>query len=293
MKKSILFYKFVNIVDPEMAMRWQKELCLRLGLLGRIIVSPHGINGTLGGDIEDVRKYKRAMNATGQFRGIHYKWSSMNGDDFPRLSVKVRPELVAFGAPKEIKIDDQDGVIGGGERIRPEKLHAFLEEHPDAVFFDGRNLYESTVGHFKDAVIPEVRTSRDFLQEISDDKYSELKEKTIVTYCTGGIRCEILTVLMKNRGYSNVYQLDGGIVTYGKKYPKATESLWEGSCYVFDGRLLEKYDDDAPVIGVCCQCGSITENYSHCATPTCGSQMLLCEDCDDGDRSKFCSACAS
>lgn len=290
MEKTILYYKFVNVKDPDMAVRWQKELCARLGLKGRIIISPHGINGTLGGSLIALRRYKSHMNASGIFRGIHYKWSEVDGDVFPKLSVKVRPELVAFDAPDEVKVDDETGVIGGGERIRPNELHTFLENNPDAIFFDGRNLYESTVGRFQNAVIPEVRTSRDFLNEISDDKYDSIKDKPIISYCTGGIRCEILTVLMKNRGFSNIYQLDGGIVSFGKAYPH--DPLWEGSCYVFDGRLLERFSDDAPVIGSCCSCGKSTENYSHCADNTCSSQMLLCDNCDSGERIHLCSACA-
>ncbi|MDQ5972651.1 MAG: hypothetical protein QG553_810, partial [Patescibacteria group bacterium] len=113
MNKVILYYKFVPVADPAMTMRWQKELCSRLGLKGRIIVSPHGINGTLGGDIENLREYKREMNRSVMFKGITYKWSDGTGQEFPRLSVKVRPELVAFGAP-EIKVDDK-GVVGGGK----------------------------------------------------------------------------------------------------------------------------------------------------------------------------------
>lgn len=291
MDKTILFYKFVNIKDPTMAMRWQKELCKRLDLKGRIIVSPQGINGTLGGHVDSLRRYKSEMNASGQFRGIHYKWSEGTDDLFPRLSVKEKPELVAFEAGDEIKVDDETGVIGGGERIRPEQLHAFLEEHPDAVFFDGRNTYESQVGHFENAVLPEVKTSRDFIREIENPKYDELKDKTVVTYCTGGIRCEILTVLMKNRGFNNVYQLDGGIVTYGKKHPK--NSKWKGSCYVFDGRILDKFDEDTEVIGTCITCGNNTENYSHCVNETCGTQMVICNTCEEKQGRIPCSICSS
>lgn len=127
MDKTILFYKFINIKDPEMAMLWQKELCLRLGLTGRVIVAGQGINGTLGGDIDALRYYKKAMNASGIFRGIHYKWSMVpEGEEiFPRLSVRVRDELVSFGAGDEIKVDDETGVIGGGGRIRADQLHGF------------------------------------------------------------------------------------------------------------------------------------------------------------------------
>lgn len=293
MDKTILFYKFINIKDPEMAMLWQKELCLRLGLTGRVIVAGQGINGTLGGDIDALRYYKKAMNASGIFRGIHYKWSMVpEGEEiFPRLSVRVRDELVSFGAGDEIKVDDETGVIGGGGRIRADQLHGFLETHPDAIFFDGRNLYESNVGKFKDAVLPQVNTSREFIHEIEKPEYEALKDKTIITYCTGGIRCEMLTVLMKNRGFNDVYQLDGGIVTYGKDYGK--KGLWEGTCYVFDGRILSAFSVDRNVIGMCRACGDATEHYSHCSNEPCGTQMLICETCDAKNETHLCDVCAS
>src|SRR5688572_25120413 len=99
MRKVILYYKFVPVTDPEMTMRWQRELCQRLELTGRIIISPHGINGTLGGDLKNLRQYKAEMNRSVVFKGITYKWSEGTGEDFPRLSVKVKPELVAFDRP--------------------------------------------------------------------------------------------------------------------------------------------------------------------------------------------------
>ena len=126
MKKVILFYKFVPLPDPQMAMLWQKELCAKLGLKGRVIISPQGINATLGGDIEDLRKYKRAMNTSGTFRGIQYKWSDGNGREFPRLSVKVRDELVSFKKPNEVKVDEM-GVVGGGKHLKPAALHKLVK----------------------------------------------------------------------------------------------------------------------------------------------------------------------
>lgn len=157
MNKVILYYKFVPLTDPAMTMRWQKELCSRLSLTGRIIVSKHGINGTLGGDIENLREYKREMNRSITFKDITYKWSDGTGKEFPKLSVKVRPELVAFGAPDEVKVDDK-GVVGGGKHLKPEALHKLIKERgDDVVFFDGRNAYEAAVGRFKNAWCPTRR----------------------------------------------------------------------------------------------------------------------------------------
>jgi UPF0176 protein len=287
MQKVILYYKFIPVPDPAMTMRWQRELCERLGLKGRVIISPHGINGTLGGDIEDLRAYKREMNKSIIFKGIAYKWSDANGDDFPRLSVKVKPEVVSFGATDELKVDEK-GVVGGGKHLKPKQLHELLKERGgDVVFFDGRNKYEASIGKFKNAVIPDVENSRDFIKEIEDPKYDGIKDKPVVAYCTGGIRCEVLTSLMKNRGFKDVYQLDGGIVKYGETYKD--EGEWEGKLHIFDNRMVMKFSDKAVDIGKCVHCQDKTSNYENCANTECNRLVLVCENCANKD---LCDNCA-
>jgi len=277
MNKVILYYKFVPVSDPEMTMRWQKELCRRLELKGRIIISKHGINGTLGGHIENLREYKREMNRSIIFKGIMYKWSDGTGNDFPRLSVKVKPELVAFDTPDEIKVDEK-GVVGGGKHLKPEALHKLVEERGDeVVFFDGRNAYEAAVGKFKNAIVPDTKTTRDFVAEIESGKYDDIKDKPVVTYCTGGVRCEPLSALMKNRGFKEVYQIDGGIVKYGEKY--GDEGLWEGSLYIFDNRMNHRFSDKSKDIGECVHCKGKTSNYENCANVSCNRLVLICDNC--------------
>lgn len=277
MNKVILYYKFVPVTDPKMTMLWQRELCRNLQLKGRIIVSKHGINGTLGGDIENLREYKRQMNASDVFRGITYKWSNGTGNDFPRLSVKVKSELVAFGCPDEIKVDEK-GVIGGGKHLKPEALHKLVQERgDDVVFFDGRNAYEAQVGRFKGAVIPDTKTSHDFISELDSDKYNHIKDKPVVSYCTGGIRCEALSVMMKNRGFKEVYQIDGGIVKYGEKY--GDDGLWEGNLYIFDDRMNHKFSPKAVDIGNCTHCQGKTSNFENCAWVACNDLVLICKNC--------------
>ncbi len=288
MQKVILFYKFVPLSDPEMVMRWQRELCNRLSLKGRIIVSEHGINATLGGELKSLRQYKSQMNASGTFRGIVYKWSDGDGGEFPRLSVKVRPELVAFDKPGEIKVDEK-GVVGGGKRLKPDQIHSLVKERGDeVVFFDGRNAYEAKVGKFKNAVIPDTKTTRDFVGEIESGKYDELKEKPVVTYCTGGIRCEALSVLMKNRGFKEVYQIDGGIVKYGEKYGDG--GLWEGSLYIFDGRMNMNFSDKSKTIGICSHCAGKTSNFENCANVSCNKLVLICKKCKQDENLLFHSS---
>lgn len=264
-----------------MTVRWQRELCERLGLKGRIIISEHGINGTLGGKLKDLRQYKSQMNASGVFRGIHYKWSNGTGSEFPRLSVKVRPELVAFRKSDELQVDE-NGVKNGGKHIKPHKVNELVEKYgDDVVFFDGRNKYEAEIGKFKNAVVPDTKTTHDFVDEIESGKYDDLKDKKVVTYCTGGVRCEVLSVLMKNRGFKDVYQMDGGIVKYGEKY--GDDGLWEGALHIFDDRMVQKFSDKAKDIGRCTHCQGKTSNYENCAWVGCNRLVLICEGCKNDE----------
>jgi len=288
MEKIVLYYKFQPVADPEAVRLWQRTLCERLHLRGRILISPHGINGTVGGDIEDVKTY--AKETKQYFKKMAFKWSEGTRDHFPRISVKVRPEIVSFGASDELKVDET-GVVGGGQHLKPAEVHDLVDKYgDDVVFFDGRNSYEAAVGRFKNAVVPNTTTSKGFIAELDSGKYDNLKDKKVVTYCTGGIRCEILTPLMKNRGFKNVYQLDGGIVKYGEKY--GDKGLWEGSLYVFDDRMGMKFSDQAVDIGECIHCGSRTSNYENCALTTCNQLVLVCEGCrQDGAKLYHAQAC--
>jgi UPF0176 protein len=287
MNKVILYYKFIPVSDPAITMRWQRELCTRLGLKGRIIVSPQGINGTLGGDIENLREYKREMNRSILFKGITYKWSDGSGKEFPKLSVKVKPELVNFGATQEINVNER-GVEGGGKHIKPKDIHALVDKHgDDVIFFDGRNKYEAAVGRFKNAVVPKTDTTRDFIKELDSGKYNDIKDKPVVTYCTGGVRCEILSSLMKKRGFKDVYQMDGGVVKYGEEF--GDDGLWEGSLYIFDGRMSQRFSDKSKDIGICVHCGHKTSNYENCANKACNKLVLICNDCFSKESKQFCS----
>lgn len=281
MEKIILYYKFVPVEDPEMTRLWQTELCSRLGLKGRILISKHGINGTLGGPLDALKAYKSAMNKTDVFKGIEYKWSDGGAQHFPKLRIKVRDEIVTFHAADELVVDEK-GVVNGGKHLKPDQLHKLVEERGDEViFFDGRNAFEAKIGKFKNAIVPNVETSRDFIEEIEKPEYEALKDKPVVTYCTGGIRCEILSALMKNRGFKEVYQMDGGIAKYGEKY--GDDGLWEGQLYVFDDRMAVPFSDKAQDIGECIHCQGKTSNFENCANKQCNKLILVCKNCADED----------
>jgi UPF0176 protein len=275
--KVILFYGFAPVADPEALRLWQYDLCELLELKGRIIISEHGINGTLGGDIDALKKYIRKTKAYPGFKKIDFKWSEGTGKDFPKLTVRVRDEVVSFGAPNELKVDE-NGIIGGGKHLSPTQVHELVESRgDDVVFFDGRNAYEARVGKFRNAIVPDVETTRDFVAEFESGKYDHLKDKPIVTYCTGGIRCEVLSAVMKNRGFEEVYQIEGGIVRYGEKY--GDDGLWDGSLYIFDNRMSMDFSDHAKVLSGCDDCGAPSKDFYNRHEIQGRKLALLCPTC--------------
>lgn len=278
MQKILLYYKFAPIADPETMKLWQKTLCDSLNLKGRILVSRHGLNGTVGGDIDDLKAYIKATKQYPAFKDIVFKWSDGTRDDFPRMSVKARRELVGFQNSDDEFDVDENGVIGGGVHLTPEQVHELVEEHgDDVIFFDGRNAHEAAIGKFKNAIVPNTNTSRDFIAELESDKYDDIKDKKVITYCTGGIRCEVISAMMKKRGFKDVYQIDGGIVKYGEAY--GDDGLWEGSLRVFDDRMTVDFSDHAATIGVCTHCGGSTNNFENCAQSNCNDLVLICLNC--------------
>lgn len=278
MQKILLYYKFTPISDPETVKLWQKTLCDSLNLRGRILVSEHGLNGTVGGEMDDLKMYIKETKKFSGFKDIVFKWSDGERENFPRMSVKHRRELVGFkNSDNEFEVDE-NGVVGGGTHIKPKQVHEMIEKHGDnVVFFDGRNAHEAKIGKFKNAIVPNTNTSRDFIDELESDKYDNIKDKKVITYCTGGIRCEVISVMMKKRGFKDVYQIDGGIAKYGETY--GDDGLWEGSLRVFDDRMTIDFSDHAEIIGECTHCEGSTSNFENCAWANCNDLVLICENC--------------
>ena len=287
-QKVILYYGFTPISDPEALRLWQWTLCENLGLRGRILISKHGINGTLGGDMSAIKRYIKATKQYSGFHNMDFKWSEGTGDDFPRLRVRVRDEIVSFGAPDELEVDES-GVVGGGQHLTPQEVNDMvLERGDDVVFFDGRNAFEAAIGRFKNAVVPDVSTTHDFVSELDSGKFDHLKDRPVVTYCTGGVRCEVLSALMRRRGFREVYQIEGGVVRYGERF--ADSGLWEGSLYVFDSRMNHEFGPDPRVLGTCDRCAAPTSKYFNCANLECRKLILLCERCVTDNVSVNCLA---
>jgi UPF0176 protein len=281
--KVLLYYVFTPLADPDAVRLWQRDLCESLGIRGRILISSQGLNGTIGGDLAALKRYVRKTRDYPAFKQIDFTWSdgtaldqAGRSLDFPRLVVKVRDEIVSFGAPGELRVDAA-GVVGGGERLSPAELNSLVEERGDVVFFDGRNAFEAEIGRFRNAVVPDVANTREFVAELDSGKYDHLKGQPIVTYCTGGIRCEVLSSLMKDRGFGEVYQLDGGVMRYGEAF--GDDGLWNGSLYVFDQRMSIDFSDHAAVLGRCRACHEPTKHMLNCRDVSCREQLVVCEAC--------------
>jgi UPF0176 protein len=275
--KIVLFYVFTPLPDPEAIRLWQQTLAASNNLTGRILISEHGINATVGGDVDDVKRYVRGTRSYPAFKSADIKWSDGLGNDFPRLSVRVRDEIVTFGAPGELKVD-ADGVVGGGTHLSPQQVHELVDSRgDDVVFFDGRNAFEAEIGKFKNAVVPDVETTKDFVSQLDSGAYDHLKKSPVVTYCTGGVRCEVLSSLMVARGFEEVYQLDGGIVRYAETF--GDDALWEGSLFVFDKRMAQNFSDHTAVIGRCSACGNPTSRYQDFDGDAGRGLRLICLDC--------------
>jgi UPF0176 protein len=279
MQKIILYYKFAPVADPHETRRQQVIWAAERGLNGRVIVSEHGINGTLGGDQEALEDYIERMEETAEFKGIEYKWSDGGYEDFPKLSIKVRKELVTL-AP-----EDSFDPFDGGTPLRPEEWHEFMANNPDVPILDARNEYESDIGRFKNAIAPKIKTFKELKPHL--DKLD--KDKPVMTYCTGDIRCEYLSAYMKHKGFKEVYHLDGGIVKYGEKY--GSKGYWDGKCFVFDRRMKLSFDDETEDIGTCSTCQERTSDFINCDNKACNKLILMCNGCQA--KVTVCPLCQS
>ena len=224
-----------------------------------------------------LKKYVRKTKEFPGFGKIDFKWSSGTGDDFPKLVVRVRDELVSFGAADQFTVT-QDGIVGGGTHLSPHEVNDLVASRGDeVVFFDARNSFEARVGKFRNAIVPDVATTRDFVTEFESGKFDHLKDKPIITYCTGGVRCEVLSAVMKDRGFQEVYQLAGGIVRYGETF--GDDGLWDGSLYIFDNRMSMDFSDHTKVLGTCDECGVSTNSYYDQHSKPGRKLALLCQPC--------------
>ena len=247
-QKIILYYGFTPLNDPDAIRLWQRTLCEQLSLKGRILISRHGINGTLGGDLDDLRRYVAATREFAGFRTIDFKWSEGSARGLPSTSrARARRDRVLRRERRVGRLTNAASSAAACVSRRTTSTISSPQRGEDVVFFDARNAFEAAIGRFKDAVVPDVGATRDFAALLDSGRYDHLKAKAIVTYCTGGVRCEVLSALMRRRGFDEVYQIDGGIVRYGETF--GDDGLWEGSLYLFDARMHHEFSDHSKVLG--------------------------------------------
>ena len=271
MYKVLLYYKYVAIDDPKVFMVEQRRVCEKLDLNGRIIIATEGINGTLEGTVANIKKYIGALKRDPRFTDTHFKLSEGTGAAFPKLSIKVREEIVSG----HLMDWDVDPTKTTGKYLTAVQLHKWIASGKKFFIVDMRNDYEQEVGKFENSVLPGLSNFRDLPKVLP--KLAHLKGETIVTVCTGGVRCEKASGFLVKHGFTDVYQLFGGIVTYMEKYPNED---FAGALYVFDGRVVTSFGDKGrKVLGKCVVCSKPSEHYINCSDIFCNRHFICCSKC--------------
>jgi len=264
----ILYYNFEPIEDPETFCKEHKQKMKDLGVKGRVYIGQEGINGTLGGTPEQIQNYKEFLWSIEGFEDTQFKTDEDDTVPFAKLICKVRDELVAI---------HMDGLNpeNGGNYMEPEEWRKVIENRDDYVMIDVRNNYESKVGHFEGAMTPDVDNFYDFPQWLEEAEEEIPKDKKVLMYCTGGIRCEKFSVLMKQKGWDDVNQLHGGILRYARE---EGGEHFEGKCFVFDDRLVVPVNkDNLQPIARCEITGKPADSYINCANMEC-NKLFVCSE---------------
>jgi len=283
--RVLLYYKFVPIHGYALFAQHHYHLCWLLGVRGRILISPEGINGTISGTTEQTECYINTLSMDVRFADMQFKIDEVNTHVFDKLFIRVKNELVTFRIGENGSPLKQTGTY-----LSPEEWYETMQRD-DVLILDGRTDYEYDLGHFKNAIRPPVKSFRDFPVWIREN-LSSYKDKTILTYCTGGVRCEKLTAFMLSEGFDHVAQLHGGIVTYGKD-DRIKGKLWDGLCYVFDQRIAVpiNHTDEYVPVSACLHCGIPCDRYVNCANLDCHKQHFCCDPCEKNTRRSCSEEC--
>lgn len=269
--QTLLYYQYTRITNAEEFAQQHLEFCERLGIVGRIIVAEEGLNGTISGTVVQCKKYMDHVKANPIFAGIDFKIDEVDVPSFERLYVRVKPEIV-HSSLRGIK--NVDPTVTTGTHLKPHEVLEMLEDE-DVVFLDVRSNYESGVGRFKNAIAMDIDNFRDFPEKLKE--IENLKDKKVVTYCTGGIKCEKASGFLRENGFSNVYQVEGGIVKYAKE---TGGKDFEGKLYVFDNRVVVDVNNVNPsIISTCKICNTTSAHMVNCANQECNEHFVLCESC--------------
>ncbi|SHE48806.1 UPF0176 protein [Arenibacter palladensis] len=270
---TISFYQYARIGNPSifrnhLFIHWNE-----LDVLGRIYVAHEGINAQLSVPAVNFNAFKAHLDSITFLENVRLNIAiEQDNKSFLKLKVKVREKIVADGLN-----DDSFDVTNKGIHVDAVKFNELIEDS-DTILVDMRNHYESEIGHFKNAITPDVDTFRDSLDIIEKDLADHKEDKKLVMYCTGGIRCEKASAYYKHKGFKNVYQLEGGIIEYTRQVKNLKlENKFLGKNFVFDHRRGERITDD--IIANCHQCGSPCDNHVNCANEACHLLFIQCDSC--------------
>ena len=268
--KVLLFYKYVNVSDPERMVNEHLGWCFANDIRGRVFFAGEGVNGTVSGSIENIEKYKAHITGFPEFKDLWFKEDYAEEHAFKKMHVRLKQEIVN-GDLSDVAIKHT------GKRLSPEQLLEFYEEKKDFVIIDARNWYESKIGRFKNAITPQIKHFREWKKVVNED-LTEHKNKTVVTYCTGGVRCEKASAYMVESGFIDVYQLDGGIFNFIKKFP---DTYWQGGMFVFDERrvVIPNSKEELKHIAECHFCGKPASYYINCHNVDCDKIIVSCHQC--------------
>ncbi len=269
--QTLLYYCYSHIDHAKQFAADHLQFCKSLGLVGRIIVADEGLNGTVSGTPEACQAYMDAVHADPRFAKTDFKIDEVNELSFIKMHCRYKPEIVHSGL-RDPKIIDPTKETG--KHLEPREFME-MKDRADVVVLDVRSNYEHNVGRFKNALTLDIENFREFPEKISE--LSAYKDKKILTYCTGGIKCEKASALLLKNGFKDVYQLHGGIIKYGKE---AGGKDFEGKCYVFDNRVTVDVNRVNPTeVSACRTCGTHSSRMINCANPECNEHFAQCEAC--------------
>lgn len=278
----LLYYCYALIEDPPQFRDEHHRLCLALDLRGRIIVAAEGLNGTVSGTAARCAAYMAAVKADPRFVALEFKVDAADQHVFQKLHVRVKPEIV-HSSLAHLKPQEKTG-----QYLSPQEFRA-LKDRGDVVVVDVRSDYEYNLGRFRNAVTLDMENFRDFPARV--EQLKQFKDKKILTYCTGGVKCEKASAYLLEQGFENVYQLHGGIIKYGIE---AGGEDFDGQCYVFDNRVAVDVNRVNPrVISRCCACREPSARLIDCANPQCNIYVAQCESCGDAMQGACSEACAA
>lgn len=280
---TLLYYCYSPIAEAEQFAADHLNFCKSIGLVGRIIVADEGLNGTVSGTHEACKTYMDAIHADARFAKTEFKIDEVPEPSFIKMHCRYKAEIVHSGLRDASIIDPNKQT---GKHLEPTEFRDMMNDE-DVIVLDVRSNYEHNLGKFKNAITLDIDNFRDFPEQI--EKLAQYKDKKVMTYCTGGIKCEKASALLLHHGFNDVYQLHGGIIKYGKE---AGGEDFEGKCYVFDNRVAVDVNTVNPkVISTCYNCGKTTPKMINCANPECNEHFTQCDECGEalhGCCSKEC-----